>query len=96
MAKLFSAGQMHTETNKYAILDACRDLVVNQFTGTLPAAWSALKKLQSVRFDYSGLTGTLPAAWSALSSLQSAFFNDNQLTGTLPAAWSAMADMSEL
>ena len=58
----------------------------NTLYGTLPDAWSHMRKLQYLDLSGNTLSGTLPAAWTALNHLYSFSINGNQgVCGAMPS-----------
>uniref|UniRef100_A0A383VH09 Peptidase C1A papain C-terminal domain-containing protein n=1 Tax=Tetradesmus obliquus TaxID=3088 RepID=A0A383VH09_TETOB len=55
-------------------------------TGTLPADWSNLTKLQYIQLKATSLTGSIPASWGNLAQLSMLDLAGNALTSTLPAS----------
>ncbi|KAK7199109.1 hypothetical protein NESM_000880100 [Novymonas esmeraldas] len=68
-----------------------------RLSGSLPASWSSLTQLTSLRFADADLSSSLPPEWSALSSLTSLWVrNCPKMVGGLPESWSALSMLQSL
>lgn len=56
-------------------------------SGTLPATWEALERLENLDLSGNKLTGALPEEWKLLVNLRTLYLDNNKLRGTLPSAW---------
>lgn len=70
------------------------DLSENALTGVLPADWSALAQLTSLKAGKNSLSGPLPEALPA--ALEMLSLAENELTGTLPSAYGDLASLHTL
>ncbi|KAK7198867.1 surface membrane protein gp46-like protein [Novymonas esmeraldas] len=63
-------------------------------SGTLPASWGSLSRIEYLSLYSNSLTGTLPPEWVNMKTVKWFLLNDNNLTGTIPAVWSRLRFMS--
>jgi len=72
-------------------------LMVNRFTGTIPAAWGVMMPaLKSVRVDDNELTGTVPTTFGKLANLTTVDISFNFLTGTIPSELGQLSLLREI
>lgn len=60
-----------------------------KLSGTLPAAWSGMKAMESFDIGYCSFEGSVPSSWApAWTQLNDVYLCDNlRLSGCLPRAW---------
>ena len=68
----------------------------NALSGTFPAYWGGMPKLEVLSAPGNRLSGSLPPEWSTLTALRQLRVGSNVLTGSLPASWSAMTALQRL
>mmetsp|Transcript_2519 Transcript_2519/g.6582 ORF Transcript_2519/g.6582 Transcript_2519/m.6582 type:complete len:203 (-) Transcript_2519:201-809(-) len=70
-------------------------LDMQHLDGSLPASFSAFKRLLELRLEYKALRGDmqLPTAWSSLQNLRSLRIPNSSVQGSIPSAWSALKNL---
>jgi Leucine-rich repeat (LRR) protein len=83
----------------FAGLDYLTDVVISDqpgITGTLPADWSRLTKLQDIQLNINSLTGSIPPSWGSLSKLKALSMYTNKLSGRIPDNIGALTSLESL
>lgn len=60
---------------------------VHKLSGTLPASWARLTRMERLRLESNSLAGTLPVEWRGMTSLAKLRLDNNKLSGTLPSSF---------
>ncbi|CAI7783888.1 unnamed protein product, partial [Closterium sp. NIES-53] len=71
-------------------------LKLKNLSGSIPATFSWLFKLEVLDLSYNRLTGSLPNTFTSLLKLQSLSLHVNQFTGTLPHTIGFLSDLTLL
>ena len=62
-------------------------------TGTLPASWAALTKLDLLILTGNSLSGSLPMEWSNMTQLSTVYLDNNRLSGSVPKSWGGLNEL---
>lgn len=65
-------------------------------TGTLPADWSQLRRLQIIWLADLGTRGSIPSSWGGLENLVTLYLTSAHLTGSIPESFGALTSMQDL